>query len=82
MVRTQVQLAEEDLASLQQMAAEMGVSVSELVRRGVRSVLEGRSKPSKRELLRRSLNAAGVGHSGRTDVSEKHDQYLAEAYEE
>ena len=82
MVRTQVQLAEEDLAALQQLAAEQGVSVSELVRQGVKWVLEGKRKPSRQELLERALSTAGIGHSGLPDVAERHDDYLAEAYEE
>ena len=80
MVRTQVQLPEEDLAELRRQAAEQGVSVSELVRRGVRHVLDGRRKPSRQELMRRALEVAGKYSSGQPDIAQRHDEYLAEAY--
>jgi metal-responsive CopG/Arc/MetJ family transcriptional regulator len=80
MIRTQVQLPEEDLAELRRRAAEEGVSVSELVRRGVRQTLDGDRKPSRRELMRRALEVAGKYNSGRPDIAQRHDGYLAEAY--
>jgi len=73
-----VQLPEEDLRELQRVAAEEGVSVPELVRRGVKQVLEARRRPSKSELMERALAAAGAGHSGKGDLAERHDDYLAE----
>jgi Arc/MetJ-type ribon-helix-helix transcriptional regulator len=82
MVRTQVQLPEGDLRELQRMAKEEHVSVSELVRRGVRCVIEQQGKPSRRELMERALEVAGKYDSGLTDVAERHDDYLAEAYDE
>jgi Arc/MetJ-type ribon-helix-helix transcriptional regulator len=82
MVKTQVQLPEEDLRELRRIAAEEGVSVSELVRRGVKQVLEARLKPSREELWERALRVAGKYRSGKHDVARRHDHYLAEAYEE
>jgi Arc/MetJ-type ribon-helix-helix transcriptional regulator len=82
MVRTQVQLPEDDLAELRRLAAEEGVSVSELVRRGVKEVLAARRRPSREELWERSLRVAGKYRSGLHDVARRHDHYLAEAYEE
>ena len=82
MVKTQVQLPEEDLAELRRMAAEEGVSVSEIVRRGVRHVLEAQYKPSREELWRRARAVAGRYSSGLPDVAQRHDDYLAEAYSE
>ena len=78
MVRTQVQLPEEELARLRQMAAEERVSVSELVRRGVRQVLRSRRRPSREELWKRALKVAGEFSSGRGDISERHDDYFVE----
>ncbi len=82
MVRTQVQLTERDLTALQEMAAESGVSVSELVRRGVKCVLEGRVKPTREELIAAAMATAGIGHSGVRDLGREHDRYFAEAAEE
>lgn len=80
MVRTQVQLPEEQLAVLRRMAAEEGVSVSELVRRGVAQLLESRRKPTREELWERALSVAGKYRSGKTDIGERHDDYLAEDF--
>ncbi len=82
MVKTQVQLPEEDLAELRRMAAEEGVSVSELVRRGVKQVLEAKGKPSREELWERAMKVVGKYRSGKSDVAQRHDDYLAEAYGE
>ncbi|MGQ0550921.1 MAG: hypothetical protein ACT4PY_14775 [Armatimonadota bacterium] len=59
-------------------AAEQGISMAELLRRLIqRHLEEGRSiSPVPRELY---LKLAALGASGRTDVSEQHDAYLAEA---
>jgi len=80
MVRTQVQLPEEQLAVLRRMAAEEGVSVSELVRRGVAQLLESRRKPTREELWERAMSVAGKYDSGKTDLAERHDDYLAEDF--
>jgi hypothetical protein len=82
MVKTQVQLREEDLAELRRMAAEEGVSVSELVRRGVKQVLASKHKPSREELWRRANSVIGKYRSGKKDIAQRHDDYLAEAYME
>ena len=80
MVRTQVQLSEEDLAELRRLAAEEGVSVSALVRRGVKHVLESRKKPSREELWARAMSVVGKYRSGKTDIGRRHDEYLAEDF--
>lgn len=80
MVRTQVQLPEEQIAILRRMAAEEGVSVSELVRRGVARLLESRLKPTREELWKRARSIIGKYDSGKTDIAQRHDDYLAEAY--
>jgi Arc/MetJ-type ribon-helix-helix transcriptional regulator len=82
MVKTQVQLPEDDLAALRRLAAEQGVSVSELVRRGVKQFLASSRGPSREELWRRATEAAGKFRSGYHDVARRHDEYLAEAYAE
>jgi len=82
MVKTQVQLPEDDLRELRRMAAEEGVSVSELVRRYVAQGLQAKAKPSRQELMRRALEVAGKHRSGKHDIARRHDEYLAEAYRE
>lgn len=81
MVKTQVQLPEEDLARLRRLAAEEGVSVSELVRRGVRRVLEAGTTPTREQLWDRASEVIGKYRSGKPDIGERHDDYLDEAYQ-
>ncbi len=81
MVRTQIQLPERDLAELRRLAAEEGISVSELVRRGIRRVLEDKRRPGREELWDRAMKIAGKYRSGKSDVAQRHDDYLAKAYE-
>jgi len=78
MVKTQVQLPEEDLKSLRRLAAEKGVSVSALVRQGVRQVLSSPESPSREELWERAQSVIGKFHSGKHDIAQRHDDYLAE----
>ena len=79
MAKMHVQIPEGDLAALRQLAAEQGVSVAELVRRGVRKVLDGEGKPSREELLRRARAVAGKYSSGKPDLGLRHDDYLHES---
>ena len=80
MVKTQVQLPEEDLARLRRLAAEKGVSVSELVRRGVKQVLQSEAGPTREELWERAGKVIGKFRSGKTDIGRCHDDYLAEDF--
>ncbi|MBI2843272.1 MAG: ribbon-helix-helix domain-containing protein [Armatimonadetes bacterium] len=78
MVRRIIQITESQAEMLRERAREQGVSVSELVRRGIDMVL--RSGMSNTEIRRRAKKAVGYVYSGDTDVSVRHDDYLAEAY--
>ena len=76
-VRTQVQLTEEQACGLRALAVQRGVSLAELVREGVEHVLE----ESKRdELWQRSFQIIGRYTDTANDVSQNHDYYLEEAY--
>jgi hypothetical protein len=78
MVRTQIQLTEEQSRRLKAASAKRGVSVAELIRRGVDAVLTGEIDRSTAELYERARKAAGSFRSGYRDVSVRHDEYLAE----
>lgn len=82
MVRTQIQLTEDQARRLKTQAATQHISVAELVRRAVDKSLTEQQAPDPVELRRRALAASGCGHSGLGDVSERHDDYLVEAYGE
>jgi len=82
MVRTQIQLTDEQYASLKRMAQAERVPMAELVRRGVDRILKSSVVISEEDRRQRALEIAGRFHSGKKDISEKHDKYLAEAIED
>ncbi len=84
MIRTQIQLTEEQYRFLRETAAEYNVSMAELIRRGVDLLAEQQQKPDREELERRALAMIGIARDieGATDVSINHDKYLAEIYAE
>jgi predicted phage gp36 major capsid-like protein len=80
MVRTQVQLTEEQMRMLKRLAAERGVSVAELVRQSVDLFARSAGAVDDQEQRRRALAIAGRFRSGRKDSAAEHDRYLHEAY--
>jgi hypothetical protein len=81
MIRTQIQLTEAQAKAVKKVAMEEGTSVAEVIRRAVERMAEARPKISAQERVRRAIEIAGKFRSGKKDVSRKHDEYLAEAYE-
>jgi Arc/MetJ-type ribon-helix-helix transcriptional regulator len=79
MVKTQVQLPEDDLAALRRLAAEQKTSVSALVRRGVKQMLASQKAATREELWSRASEVIGKFHSGKHDIARRHDHYFAEA---
>jgi len=71
--RTQVYLEPEQHRLLKREAQKKGISLAELLRRIVRDHL--RKERSREEFF----TIVGLGRSGRSDVAEEHDRYLAEA---
>jgi hypothetical protein len=79
MARIQIYLSEDQRRALREAAERQGLSMSELIRRTL-----------DRHLLRRSggadyhkdaiLSFVGLGTSGYTDTSERHDEALAEFF--
>jgi hypothetical protein len=82
MIRTQIQLTEEQSRALKSLAARRGVPVAELIRQSVDSFIRSSAGLDDRERRRRAIAAAGKFHSGKSDVAVNHDDYLAEAYTE
>lgn len=90
MVRTQVQLPEEQHRALREWAARLGISLSEAVRRCIAERVPQEEKaptragktPSRTELIRNALSVVGKfrDREGRSDVARNHDRYLDEAY--
>ncbi len=82
MIRTQIQLKEEQSARLRQIAAAEGVSVAELIRQSIDAYLQTWAEPSYEDMVRRALTVVGKYAGGMADMAENHDRYLAEIYAE
>ncbi|HZK49832.1 MAG TPA: ribbon-helix-helix protein, CopG family [Thermoleophilia bacterium] len=79
MIRTQIQLHDDQARRLREIAAAEEVSLAEMIRRGVDMVLESSSELTRRDRLD-ALRVAGSFDSGLPHVAERHDDELAEAY--
>ena len=79
MVRTQVYFSEEQHRALRRAAKREGISMTALMRRIVERELLGkfRSEDYAKEAV---MAFANLGRSGRSDISENHDEALAEAF--
>ena len=84
MIRTQIQLTEEQHQAMKEMAADKGVSMAKLIRESVATYLTTVNQPGMGEIRQRAMALAGKYHDiyGATDVAVNHDKYLAEIYAE
>jgi len=79
MVRTQIQITEEQAKALKKIAAIRHVSMAELIRQGVDRVIGSNTTIDEEEKIKRAIRVAGKFRSGQKGISENHDDYLAEA---
>jgi hypothetical protein len=79
MVRTMIQLTEQQSADLRELAAREGTSVAEMVRRAVDRILADAALPPKKSRLE-ALTVAGLFDSGSPGIARHHDDELAAAY--
>jgi Ribbon-helix-helix protein, copG family len=82
MVRTQIQLTEQQVRRLRAEAHALGISVAEMIRRFVEKGLS-EGTPDRAALYDRAARVVGRFRDGggARDVSRKHDRYLDEAFE-
>ncbi len=80
MVRTQIQLTDNQAQDLKRLAAARHLSMAELIRQGVDAILRSNTVMDPAEKRKRALALAGKFRSGKHDVSKEHDKYLAEDY--
>ena len=81
MVRTQIQLTEEQASQIMRIAAERQISRAEVIRESIdRSLSSHDCALPQEERVRRAIAAAGRFRSGGTDGSAQHDRHLSDAY--
>jgi hypothetical protein len=81
MIRTQIQLTEAQSAGLREAARRSGVSTAEVIRRSVDRFLEQEvAAPSPSVGRLSALEVVGRWSCGLTDIADRHDDYLDEAY--
>lgn len=80
MVRTQIQLPEQQLKRIKELARTRGISMAELIRQGMEYYLDLQGPLDPTERVERAIQAAGRFGSGQSDVSQEHDRYLEKAY--
>ena len=82
MIRTQIQLTEEQARALRKRAADEGRSMADLVRDGVDRLLVDQGDQDTEAVKRRSIDALGRFQSGTTDLGSAHDRYLSDTIDE
>jgi len=80
MVRTQIQLKEEQADALKRLSEERHVSMAELIRIAVDDAIKSTYVLDNREKWERACRVVGKYRSGKQDISLHHDKYLAEAF--
>lgn len=81
MVRTIIQLKEEQMAQLKRLSLKEHRSMADLIRQGVDIIVHSKVMIDTEERKSRAIKACGCFHSGKSDLSTNHDKYLDEAYE-
>ncbi|BBO16259.1 CopG family transcriptional regulator [Candidatus Brocadia pituitae] len=80
MVRTQIQLTEEQVMALKKIALSRHLSVAEIIRQAVDTVIRTDTVVDIEERRKRAIDIVGRFSSGKRDISRKHDTYLVEAF--
>jgi Arc/MetJ-type ribon-helix-helix transcriptional regulator len=81
MIRTQIQLPEEQVAMLKEIAAAEHKSMAEIIRQSIDLLAKARYGGGEKQRRRRAMAAAGQFRSGVKDLAAAHDSYLAEAFD-
>lgn len=79
MIRTQIQLTEKQAKELKEIARREHVSMAELIRQGVDAIIDSSLTIDRDTRKKRAIEAIGKFRSGKSDISDKHDDYLAKA---
>jgi broad specificity phosphatase PhoE len=77
-VRTQIELTDEQATTLREIAADEGRSVEDVIRESVDAYAASRKIRNRKERQEAAMSVAGRFRSGLADLAEHHDDYLAE----
>jgi predicted DNA-binding protein len=80
MVRTQIQLTDEQAAMLKAMSSRTNLTMAELVRQAIDLMAEISETKNDLTAKQKAIRAAGKYRSGVRDIAKDHDKYLAEAF--
>jgi hypothetical protein len=80
MVRTQIQLTEDQAKALKRIAQSRRLSIAELIRKAVETMIKSSTVVDQEERHKRAMEIVGKFSSGKRDISKKHDLYLTDAY--
>jgi len=73
-------LTEEQVKALKKMALSRHLSIAEIIRQAVDTVIRTNTVVGIKERRKRAIDIVGRFSSGKRDISRKHDTYLAEAF--
>ena len=80
MIRTQIQITEEQAARLRNMSSERRQPIAELIRMSIDCFLQKEAGLSGERKRAKAKGVAGRFASTLTDASAEHDRYLEEAF--
>ena len=80
MIRTQIQLTEEQYRLLKSISARENISVAEVVRESIAYYAAGKCLVDQKDKYSRALEVAGKFRSGKKDISKNHDNHLNKDY--
>lgn len=80
MIRLQAQLEKSQAVALRKLSMEQGVSMAELIRRGVAQQPRSQTRSSRRDHVERLGMRIQQFDPGPKDLAKEHDRYLAEAF--
>jgi hypothetical protein len=80
MIRTQIQLTEDQAKTLKRISASKHLSIAELIRRAIDTMIKITPAADPEERLKRAHDIVGKFSSGKQDISKKHDVYLTETF--
>ncbi len=79
MVRTQIQLTENQVRKLRELSLSSNESVASLIRNAIDRFLET-GKPNRGAQYRQAMSLAGKYKTDQYDTAVEHDRYLKEAF--